>query len=92
MVLKMVTNKVVVDLNVFNAFVKNIVVSNMDSTLIVTVDRGCRCQKFCNDRTRPPLGCGSCKHATTTLMCVCERRRIHEIRSYHQSSGNLKCY
>ena len=41
MVLKMVTNKVVVDLNVFNAFVKNIVVSNMNSILIATVDRGC---------------------------------------------------
>ena len=38
--LKMMTNKVAINHNVFGALVENIVMSDVDSTSIVTVNRG----------------------------------------------------
>ena len=42
---KMITNKMTIDLDVFSPFMENIVVSNMNGTLVVTIKRsskGCR--------------------------------------------------
>jgi hypothetical protein len=37
--LKMMTNEVTIDLNVLNALMKNIIMSNVNSTMIVVVNR-----------------------------------------------------
>ena len=42
---KMITDKMTIDLDVFNQFMEDIIVSNMNGTLIVTIkrsSRGCR--------------------------------------------------
>ena len=42
---KMITDKMTIDLDVFSPFMEDIIVSNMDSTLVVTIkksSRGCR--------------------------------------------------
>ena len=41
---KMITDKMTINLDVFNPFMENIIVSNMNGTLVVTVNgssRGC---------------------------------------------------
>ena len=41
---KMITNKITIDLDVFSPFMEDIIVSNMNSTLVVTIKRsGRRC-------------------------------------------------
>ena len=39
---KMITNKMTIDLDVFNPFVEDIIVSNMNDTLVVTIKRSSR--------------------------------------------------
>ena len=42
---KMITDKVTIDLDVFSPFIEDIIVSNMNGTLVVTIkrsSRGCR--------------------------------------------------
>ena len=42
---KMITDKMTIDLNVFSPFMKDIIVSNINGTLVVTIkrsSRGCR--------------------------------------------------
>ena len=42
---KMITDKMTIDLDVFSLFMEDIIVSNMNSTLVVTIkrnSRGCR--------------------------------------------------
>ena len=36
---KMITNKMTIDLDVFSPFMKDIIVSNMNGTLVVTIKR-----------------------------------------------------
>ena len=41
---KMITNKMTIDLNVFSLFMEDIIVSNMNGTLVITIkmnSRGC---------------------------------------------------
>ena len=39
---KMITDKMTIDLNVFSPFMKDIIVSNMNDTLVVTIKRSSR--------------------------------------------------
>ena len=39
---KMITNKMTIDLGVFNPFMEDIIVSNMNSTLVVTIKMSSR--------------------------------------------------
>ena len=42
---KMITDKMTIDLNVFSPFMEDIIVSNMNDTLVIKIkrsDRGCR--------------------------------------------------
>ena len=39
---KMITDKITIDLNVFSLFMEDIIVSNMNGTLIVTIKRSGR--------------------------------------------------
>ena len=39
---KMITDKITIDLNVFSSFIEDIIVSNMNGTLIVTIKRSGR--------------------------------------------------
>ena len=42
---KMITDKMTIDLNVFSLFMEDIIVSNMNGTLVVTIkksSKGCR--------------------------------------------------
>ena len=39
---KMITNKMTIDLDVFNPFMEDIIVSNMIGTLVVTIKRSSR--------------------------------------------------
>ena len=39
---KMITDKVTIDLDVFSPFMENIIVSNMNNTLVVTIKRSSR--------------------------------------------------
>ena len=39
---KMITNKMTIDLDVFNPFMEDIIVSNMNDTLVVTIKRSGR--------------------------------------------------
>ena len=39
---KMITDKITIDLNVFSPFMEDIIVSNMNGTLIVTIKRSGR--------------------------------------------------
>ena len=39
---KMITNKMTIDLNVFSPFMEEIIVSNMNGTLVVTIKRSSR--------------------------------------------------
>ena len=39
---KMITDKMIINLDVFNPFMENIIVSNMNGTLIVTIKRSSR--------------------------------------------------
>ena len=39
---KMITNKITIDLNVFSPFMEEIIVSNMNGTLVVTIKRSSR--------------------------------------------------
>ena len=36
---KMITDKMTINLNVFNSFMEDIIISNMNSTLVVTIKR-----------------------------------------------------
>ena len=39
---KMITDKITIDLNVFSLFIEDIIVSNMNGTLVVTIKRSSR--------------------------------------------------
>ena len=39
---KMITDKMTIDLNVFSSFMEDIIVSNMNGTLVVTIKRSGR--------------------------------------------------
>ena len=39
---KMITNKMTIDLDVFSPFMKDIIVSNMNDTLVVTINKSSR--------------------------------------------------
>ena len=39
---KMITDEMTIDLNVFSPFMEDIIVSNMNSTLVVTIKRNSR--------------------------------------------------
>ena len=39
---KMITDKMTIDLDVFSPFMEDIIVSNMDSTLVVIINRSSR--------------------------------------------------
>ena len=39
---KMITNKMTIDLDVFSSFMEDIIVSNMNGTLVVTIKRSSR--------------------------------------------------
>ena len=39
---KMIADKITIDLNVFSSFIEDIIVSNMNGTLIVTIKRSGR--------------------------------------------------
>ena len=39
---KMITNKMTIDLDVFSSFMEDIIVSNMNDTLVVTIKRSTR--------------------------------------------------
>ena len=39
---KIITNKMIIDLDVFSSFMEDIIVSNMNGTLVVTIKRSSR--------------------------------------------------